>query len=498
MQPRNFSPTTRRLVRNVKWLSINEVLVRVIGLASAIYLARVLSPSAYGALGLALAIVGILTTLVQAGSGSRATRLTAMDPGSVPDTYAQITALRLVVSVILITLLLLNAPLLSSVFSFSAGLLMLCSLLLLRPALTVVWAFRGLDQMQVNAKAEIAEKTLVFLGLVLLVKGQGNDLLWAPALEVAAALIVVWWLRKTLKGLYPQLKITFACRDWPVVLRESVPLGVAALLGSVYLHGAILLLGWLQTPAAAADFLVAQKVMLTVAVFIQVVNKAAFPSTSRLLSNDRREALALQSRLIRYYLLIIMPAVPVLGCYASGILGLLFGDAYANSGQVMMILLAALPFLVINHSLMLLLRALPRPGAVLGGRTLSALVLLLLAALLIPGFGASGAAFAVVASEFAAMILLFWLVRRSMGAIPWEKRCWVPVIAGPVAGLVIVLTFSWPFMTGVFVALLLYFLIAWLFGGISTEEVRSLPQLLLASSGNAKTRNISRSGEKQR
>ena len=58
-------------MRNFTWLSLQEILIRIIGLATAIYLARVLSPTSYGALGLALAIIGVLQTLVQAGTGWR-------------------------------------------------------------------------------------------------------------------------------------------------------------------------------------------------------------------------------------------------------------------------------------------------------------------------------------------------------------------------------------------------------------------------------------------
>ena len=108
---------TRRLARNITWISLEEVLIRIIGLATAIYLARVLTPAAYGALGLALAIVAIFSTLVQAGTGSYATRITALNPGSVPETYARISGMRLTGAGVAITILVLLAPTLSRTFS---------------------------------------------------------------------------------------------------------------------------------------------------------------------------------------------------------------------------------------------------------------------------------------------------------------------------------------------------------------------------------------------
>ncbi len=471
---------TRRLARNVTWLSLQEVLIRVIGLATAIYLARVLSPSAYGALGVALAIVGILATLVQAGTGSRATRLTALDSDSVPETYAQMTGMRVVAAAVVISGIVLLAPALSRTFSFSATLMVLCSFLLLRPALTVVWAFRGLDKMHVNAIAGVTEKALAFAGLVLLVKGKGNDLLWVPVLEVAAALLMVWWLRKRLVRIYPSLAIEFRFRDWPDIFREAWPLGLAALLGSVYLHGAILLLGWLDTSEAAAEFLVAQKLMLTMAVVIHVINKSAFPSISRLLTDNISHALDLLGRLLRYYLVMAIPVILLLALYADEVLNLLFGSAYSNSGPVLIILLAALPFLAINHSLQLLLRAIPRARAVLASRVASTLALLVLAALLIPRYAAAGAAAAIVISEAAGMFLLFWLVWQSSGSVPWNARCFVPILAGLAAALIFTMTDAWPVFFSLSLAATVYVLALWLMKAITAEELRSLPRVLSA------------------
>ena len=148
--------------------------------------------------------------------------------------------------------------------------------------------------------------------------------------------------------------------------------------------------------------------MLTMAIMLNVINSSAFPSTSRLLATDAAAALHLVSNLLRYYLVLVIPVILVLALFADDILALLFGDVYANAAPVLIILLAALPFLTISQSLYLLLRAMPRPKTILAGRIVSTLVLLITAAILIPRHGARGAAAAVVASEAAGMVLFFY------------------------------------------------------------------------------------------
>jgi O-antigen/teichoic acid export membrane protein len=298
-----------------------------------------------------------------------------------------------------------------------------------------------------------------------------------------AALAMVWWLRKRLDRIYPDLAITFRFKEWPEVSRESLPLGLAVFLGSVYIHGAILLLGWLDGAESAADFLVAQKLMLTMAILLQVINSSAFPTASRLLSHDRSGALDLLSSLLRYYLVIIIPATLLLALYANEVLALFFGAAYSNSGPVLIVLLAALPFLAISHSLAVLLRALPKPRAVLAGRAVSTMTLFLLAAILIPRYGATGAAAAVVASEAVGMVLLFFLVKWSIGAVPWSPNCFAPILAGVVMTMIFLATDSWPVYFGLPLAALVYIFAVWMMKGVTADELKSLPHVMLAVLG---------------
>ncbi|MGD2129211.1 MAG: flippase [Lysobacterales bacterium] len=483
--PSTPSETSRRLARNFGWLTVQELLIRLIGLATAIYLARTLSESGYGALGVALSIAGMAQVLVQAGTGNRATRLTARDPSSVPEIYAQTMGMRLLAAVMVVAALVAAAPVLSRVFSVPAVLLILCTLPLMRRALSVTWAFRGLDQMQINTLANVGEKILTLLGLVLLVHGRGNDLLWAPVAEFAAAMLMVAWLRRRLRDRYPELHLRFRPRDWPPIIREALPLGLAALLNSVYLHGGVLLLGWFASTESAAGFLVAQKVMLTLIMLLLVIQKSAFPTTSRLMAGDPAPALRLAARLMRYYLVIIVPVFLLVAFHAGAVLTLLYGAAYTRAGAVLFILLMALPFVAVSNMLQFLLMAIPLPRAVLLGRAAGAIVLVLQCALWIPRLGAEGAALAVVAGELASMAILFLFVRRATGGQPWNIRCFAPLAAGAIAAILYAVCASWPVAMKLPLAALAYLASALMLGAVTPAELRTLVPLLRSLSPEA-------------
>jgi O-antigen/teichoic acid export membrane protein len=241
----------------------------------------------------------------------------------------------------------------------------------------------------------------------------------------------------------------------------------------------VLLLGWLASAGSAAMFLVAQKVMLTLAVLLQVINRAAFPSASRLVHQDLPAALALATQLLRFYLVVIIPLFLLVAFHAGDVLALLFGQAYVEAAEVLIVLLAALPFLVVSNSLQLLLMALPRPTAVLAARIGGAAVLLALGLFLIPRTGATGAAVALAAGEVASTTALFLFVLRATGGVPWDRRCFAPLAAGAAAALVYAATQAWPFFLKLPLAAAIYLVLVVLLGGLSLNEIRSIPWLLL-------------------
>jgi O-antigen/teichoic acid export membrane protein len=158
---------------------------------------------------------------------------------------------------------------------------------------------------------------------------------------------------------------------------------------------------------------------------------------------------------------------------------LLFGPAYAEAAKVLIVLLAALPFLVISNSLQLLLMALPRPAAVLVARIGGAAVLLSLGLVLIPRTGATGAAMALAAGEVASTAALFLFVFRATGGLPWDRRCFAPLAAGAAAALAYAAVQAWPIFLKLPLAAAIYLVLVVLLAGVKPGELRSIPLLLL-------------------
>jgi len=474
------SDQSQRVARNFLWLSLQEMMIRLLGLASAIYLARKFSPADYGALGIALAIVGFLTMVVSAGTGVRATRLTALDHSTIPHTFAVVSGIRVTAAAVVFSGLIILGPTVADFLAIPPALLVLTGLLLLRPALTVQWAFRGQDLMHVTAASEVVEKSVLFIGLIVFVHGGSEQLLRVPLVETVAALVLVYILYSRLEQKFSPLRIRFRVSEWPQFLKESIPITLATLMGSVQQNCGIILLGVLLTADAAARFLVSQKIMLTALTLLLVVNNSAFPSISRLLAGKVSEALALQARLLRLFFAVMIPLTLLVGFYAAAILSALFGSTYSGEGPLLAILLCALPFIIFGQSLQNVLLASANPRPVLTAKSCGAVAMVLLMFLLIPRMETTGAALSLVGGESISMLLLLAGVRRKLHSSLWTAATSGTVVAGGIMALMLVLTVDWLAAVRVPLVVLTYMAFIYAFKGVSLGELKDLPRLLTA------------------
>lgn len=115
------------------------------------------------------------------------------------------------------------------------------------------------------------------------------------------------------------------------------------------------------------------------------------------------------------------------------------------------------------------------------GQVVSTFVLIFAAVLLIPRFGATGAAAAVVVGEASGMVLLFWLAIRIIGSVPLNTRCFAPLLAGAIVILIFLLMDDLSLFLSLPLAALLYMLALWSMKAISADELRSLPHILSAA-----------------
>lgn len=462
----------RRVFSNFGWGAAGEVAVRIVGLAIAVYLARVLGPSLYGAVGVMLGLVSIFEIAVRGGTGFLGIREVALAPAAIPAMHARIMGLRLALAALCILFFWLATPMIAHWLAVPPALVMLYSLMLLAPALSVAWALRGLERMDVIAWGSILQRLLVLAGVLLLVTDRNTDLLRLPLVEVLSGLLIVLWFRARVSRQYGALSIRFSPRDWRDMSSETLPVTVSNLLAMVYIHGDILLLGWISGTEDAGHFLAAQKIPLTFMVLGALLSRASFPATSRLMADAPARALALHAALYRYLMLFVVPAIVASAFFATKLLEILFGGTFNTAAGALVLLLLTLPVVALTESLKHLLLAHGMAKRLMLGTGITAAVHVLMAIALIPGWHVTGAAVACIAGESTGLGLLLFLTLRACGGVPLRWLTAAPFVAGVAMALALVAGHDWGPVPRLAAAIAAYVGAAVLLRAVSVAEWR--------------------------
>lgn len=274
-------------------------------------------------------------------------------------------------------------------------------------------ALRGAVSVVPEAANEVLARVFVLLaGTTLLVKGGG--LLAAVAVYAAAdvvsavGLTFVSWRR--LSSGAPADLTRFS-------MRRVLPLGIAAIAAVVYYRIDIWLLAVLSTASEVASYSICYRVLDVLVLPAGAMAAVSIGSTARL---DSRSAVRRTDRMVALVCLCLLPAFVVVAVIPGVLLELGFGPLYGPAGTVLRILALAVP-----PSVAVMVWA---PLVALRGKGIVAVTMVCLAVtvglnlVLIPEFGAEGAAWATVVGQvaFAVLVRLRLQVLGAGGPAPAE------------------------------------------------------------------------------
>lgn len=299
----------------------------------------------------------------------------------------------------------------------------------------------ALDHVASGQFAAMILRPLVFVALCLLLAWRGPAFtaplaMMAQVVGAFAALIVVQalYLRHRPRLLI-EARPTYAVRGW---MAACLPMGVTEGLRLLQGQLALLLTGWLATAAAAGVYRVADAVLQVPTIVASIVATAATPMFGRLYKQGDRaeiERIAVLAAVIMLGGMIVLGAPLALA--APWLIPALFGPEFAASAPVCLILwigLTATYALGLPHSI----------ANMTGHQVLSTHSFLIVVAinfgggcLLVPRFGAAGAAVAMACGSFAGIAWCAWRLSRATGCNPTLINRAAPAIiaAAATAGL---------------------------------------------------------------
>jgi O-antigen/teichoic acid export membrane protein len=231
---------------------------------------------------------------------------------------------------------------------------------------------------------------------------------------LASALLAGALFRHHRPAMVKEANPEYRSQDWG---KSLLPFTLLAATGSLNNELGILTLGWLSTDEEVAAFRVAQRGSMLVTLALTVINLVIAPQITRYYRNGDREQLRrLVHKSAGGALALALPVALPLIFAAGWIVELVFGQVYRQPATVALALLAGAQLVnVAIGSVGLLLSMSGFERDTLMGQVIGLIVNLLLAVVLIPPFGATGAALATATALVVWNLILALRVYKRLG-----------------------------------------------------------------------------------
>ncbi len=409
----------RRTVGGFAALGAATLFAQVLGFFVLAVIARRLSVADVGAFSFALALAGYFGIAANLGTTTLAVRDLAQRPDDAPVVFGEVLALQAVLGLVPYALLVALAPVLAP-DDATRAVIPIVGLGFLVEALSAQWVLLGRQRFGVLAVGRVAG-ALAFAGLVLLTVREGDD---AVALSwihvggiVATALIALPWALRSAGR--PRLRV----RAGVLVrrFRAGVPLGVAAVMTTVYATVDHLMLGWFDDTETVGQYAIAYKLPLAVMAVAALWGGVLLPHMSPLAAGRREE---LREQLGWFTSLSLAAALPLLAgsvLVGGDLVPELFGERYAPAATPFVVLMACAALVVVTMNVGTAVLALGDERQSAYAVTAGAAVNVVLNLAAIPLLGMTGAALTTLAAE---AVVLVWLTRRArllLGPVPLER-----------------------------------------------------------------------------
>jgi O-antigen/teichoic acid export membrane protein len=201
---------------------------------------------------------------------------------------------------------------------------------------------------------------------------------------------------------------------------EALPLAVAGAASLLMFRIDVLLLQWLRDSETVGVYSAAYRPFEAALLVPVAIMAAGFPRLVRVAADGR----AFRGLAARLAGILVAGALGVgLFGWLAGppLIGFLFGEPYAPSGELLRILVLALPAIYLNALLTQSLVALRRPWLVAASMAAALVANVAFNLVLIPPLGATGAAIATVIAETTLLIAsLAAVVRLAQARRPWD------------------------------------------------------------------------------
>lgn len=399
-----------QITANLFSLSSAEIVSRVLGFLTVVYLGRVLDKEGFGIIGFASAVVSYFVLVVNFGFNTYGAREISKDKNLTSNLVNNIFALRLLLALFL-SLLLTVLIVLTDRSIQVKYIIFITGLNIFSNAIALNWVFQAVEKMQYIAIRQIVTGMLSLVGVILLVKSS-EDLLIAAVVLTVSVFLGNLWLVPVYQKMFNKIRLEYSLTFWKNLIRESYPLAIASIMIGVYYNLDMVMLGYMKPESDVGVYNAAYKIFLLSIVPFGLIFSSFFPTLSRIGLNRSQEFSRTMKKYSKFILGVGIVSSLILLLFAKEIVLIVFGKKYLESYLPLSILAVNVFLISVNVYLGNPMTAWGKQTHYAVAITMGAVANVILNFLLIPAYSYTGAAIATVLSETTVFVGLFYLFRK--------------------------------------------------------------------------------------
>ena len=473
--------TAKTVGKNILVLFVSQLASMGFGFFYLILSARYLGPELFGLLTFALAFTGIFGLLLDFGLNNLAVREVARDKSRANEYLSNITFIKLIMGVITfgLTVVVVHS------LGYAEETIAIVYLLTLSTVFSAVTAsfyviFQSFEKMEYQSVAGILTSLLMLTGAIILIARGAGVVAFAAVTLISSALVLGYsffiCVRK-FKLFNAEANLDFW---WPTI-RQALPFGLSSVFVTIYFWIDSLMLSLIQGNQAVGFYNAGYRLVFSLLFIPAVFSTAVFPAMSRFYISSRDSLQLMWKEFLRFMLILSIPIAVGTTLLAGRFVALIFGDGYAPSVAVLQVLILSLVFIFANATFVRLFESANMQIVVTKITGLMVIVNVAINLVLIPKFSYVGASFAILITEFIALVILFFLAERGLYVHKKTELANIVlkiVSASAMMGLFIAFFQTFNLLLLVMSAALLYFGILYLVKGIKKEDIVLMKSIL--------------------
>lgn len=477
-------PDAETIAKNTFFLSIGEIVTRVLSFILIVAIARYLGSIGLGAFGFAFAFTDLLLNFIDLGIPTYMMREMAKKKEASGVYVSNILGLRLLMIPIVPAIA--AAMWLAAVFVLHTATpqtLLITALAIGGMALNFLtdplrMVFLAHEKDSYYSALTILERLIFTTGGLLLV-ATGNGLVPVVSMYVVSQSVSLFTTAYFVRKKFTHFSAKFDMGVIIPIVKNSVWFWGATFLRMVYQRADTIMLGIMQGFAVTGWYIAAYRITEALTLVPIVVVPAIFPALSRLHTQSKESAKMLYEKTFYYMLVAAIPMAVGLTLTADRIIPFLYNrPEFYHSAIALKLLVWAEALLFIHFIMGFLLNAIDKQHLFTLATAIYAAANVALNLLLIPRYSYIGAATAAIITQAIAVTTLYYLCAKNGYGLNLPKLIFKPAVAAAAMAAAIIALKGFYLPAVIPVAAAAYFVILFLVKGVGKDELRLIKAIM--------------------